>query len=350
MSQTPHDRDSHGGTVRIGSVLSIPAILRKFALDPVEVLAEAGLNLKLFDDPDNVITYTARAKLIRVCVARTGCNHFGLLLGKQAELSSFGVIGYLARNSPTVQSALQSFIHYFHLHVRGASAHLREEKDLACLSYNIYQPHIEAHEQIEDGAVAIAFNILRSLCGTDWQPVEIDFTHRKPNDIEPFRRYFKAPLTFDAEQSGVWFSSAWLKQSVPGNDPVLHRILQKQVDTIEASYNSNLPTQVIQVLRTALMTGNASADQIAAHFSMHSRTLNRRLKCYGTSYKELVDQTRFEIAQQLLETSELEVLQIATTLGYGDASAFTRAFRRWSDTTPSNWRSTYRITNAALSI
>ncbi len=88
----------------------------------------------------------------------------------------------------------------------------------------------------------------------------------------------------------------------------------------------------------ALLTGHASADQVAALFSIHSRTLSRRLHAFGTNFQELVDEGRFEIARQMLEDSRMEVSQIAMALDYADASAFTRAFRRWSGTTPAQWR------------
>jgi AraC-like DNA-binding protein len=77
---------------------------------------------------------------------------------------------------------------------------------------------------------------------------------------------------------------------------------------------------------------------VAALFSMHSRTLNRRLNAFGTSFRDLVDEVRFEIARQMLEDSSMDVTQIADMLDYADASAFTRAFRRWSGATPARWR------------
>ena len=71
---------------------------------------------------------------------------------------------------------------------------------------------------------------------------------------------------------------------------------------------------------------------------MHRRTLNRQLNAVGTTFREVLDEIRFEIARQLLEDSAMEIIHIASFLGYSNASAFTRAFRRWSSTTPANWR------------
>ena len=123
-----------------------------------------------------------------------------------------------------------------------------------------------------------------------------------------------------------------------GADPELHRLLKKQIEVLETGNNDYFPDQVRRILHTALITGHSKADDIAALFSMHSRTLSRRLKAYDTSFKDLADKARYEIAQQLLENSELEITQIAAASGYADASAFCRAFRRWSGITPSAWR------------
>ena len=71
---------------------------------------------------------------------------------------------------------------------------------------------------------------------------------------------------------------------------------------------------------------------------MHRRTLNRRLKAQNYTFHELVNEVRYEIARQLLEDTRMPMSQIAVTLDYSDASAFTRAFRRWSGTTPAAWR------------
>ena len=89
------------------------------------------------------------------------------------------------------------------------------------------------------------------------------------------------------------------------------------------------------------MTGHAKADQIAAIFGMHSRTLNRRLNAYGVAFRDLVEESRFEIARQLLEHSAIEVGQISDLLGYAAPGVFTRAFRRWSGTTPVAWRAAH---------
>jgi len=329
---------SEAATVRVGSAQAIPAVLRTLGFDPAAVFAEAGIDLALLDNADNRIAFSARGHLLRQCVAQTGCAHFGLLVGEQGDLAALGLPGLLAKYSADVGAALRNLVRTFHLHARGAVVSLTVDGDAAMLGYEVYQARVEATDQIGDGAVAFMLKIMRSLCGPDWAPAEALFAHRRPVDVGPFRRFIRAPLRFDAEHYALVFSTDWLAHRLPTDDPTLRRLLQQQIDALEARHGDDLPEQVRSVLRTALMTRHGSADQVAALLSMHSRTLNRRLRAFDTNFQALVDEGRFEIARQMLEDSALDVSQIALALDYADASAFTRAFRRWSGTTPARWR------------
>ena len=338
MSGERFKRKPSEATLRVGGALAITAVLRDFGIDPREVLIEAGIAPELFDDPDNLITYRARGRLMTRSVVRTGCPHFGLLVGQRMNLPSLGLVGLLAKNAPDVGSALRSLVTYLHLHARGAVMELTVDPGLAMLSYDAYQLAVEATDQTGDGATAMMLNAMRTLCGTDFLPIEARFAHRTPDDVRPFRQFFKVPLRFDAEHFALVFSRDWLDRRVPGTDAELERLLQKQIAMLESKHGDEFPAIVRGILRSALLTDHAGADQIAALFSIHVRTLSRRLEDFGTSFQELVDEGRFEIARQMLEDTSLDVGQIAEALGYARASAFTRAFRRWSGTTPALWR------------
>jgi AraC-like DNA-binding protein len=326
----------------MGTALSIPALLRPLGANPEEVLAEVGYDLKLFEDPENRISLAAHNHIVGHCVTRTGCRHFGLLVGQQDGLHSLGLMGLLVKYSPDVGTALRSLVRYMHLHVRGATTSLDVNGGSAMLTYEIHEPGVEAVDQVCDGAVALMHNIMRELCGPDWRPTEAWFAHRRPDDVGPFRRFFRVPLRFDAEQFGLLFSTRYLTRRLPEIDADLRQLLQRQIGLLEDRYQDDFPNQVRGLLRTALMTGHARADHVAAFFGIHSRTLNRRLKAFSTGFQQLVDETRFEIARQMLEGSDMEVGQIAVLLDYAAPGVFTRAFRRWSGTAPAEWRATVR--------
>ena len=341
MTATTGKKQQSDTTVRIATLTALPDVIKQLGFDPAKVLAETGFELSLFDNPENLISYAKRSQLIKHCVSKTHCQHFGHLIGRHTDVSSFGLVGLLMQQSPDITTALNSLVRYAHLHVRGAVIYLEVKDNQAFLGYSIIQVGVEAQEQIEDGAVTIAFNILRNLCGSTWHPSNILFAHRKPVNTRPFRQFFKAPLSFDAERSGVLFSASYLQQSVMGANPEQRRLLNNQIAQLESRYSGDFAEQVRRVLCPALLTQQASADSIAALFSIHQRTMHRRLSASNTSFQKLANESRFEIARQLLENSSMKLSQIAETLDYADASAYTRAFRRWSGTTPSLWREQY---------
>ena len=325
-------------TLRVGGVLPITAVLRDLGVEPTEVLREAGIDPAFFADPDNLITYQARGHLIACCVARTGCLHFGLLVGKRMNLQSLGLVGMLVRYSRDVSTALRNLVTFFHIHSNGAVTQLEIRGGVAMLTYDIIESNVEATDQTADGAVAMMLNVMRALCGPDFLPIEVWLRHHKPENVQPFRQFFRVPLRFDISQNALVFDRRWLNTRPLGADEEWERLLRKQIDALEAKHGSDFPELVRGVLRAALLGGHASADQIAKLCAVHSRTLGRRLETFGTSYRKLVDECRYEIALQMLGRKSIDVGEIAESLGYARASAFTRAFRRWSGTTPRIWR------------
>jgi AraC-like DNA-binding protein len=329
-------------TLRIGATIGLPAVLQSLGASPAQLLAEVGLELALFDSPDNLLSFSARGRLLEHCVARTGCEHLGLLVGQRASLQSLGLVGSLVKYSPDLGTALHTLARFFRHHARGAKATLTVDGQLAYFGYQIVQPGTKGTDQVADGALAAMLNIMQSLCGPDWKPSQVTLAHRKPANVEPFRQFFRAPLLFDAEQNALVFLAEWLTYRLPVDDPELRRQLTEQIRVLEARHRDSFPEQVRSVLRAALLTDRADADHIASLFSIHRRTLNRRLHEDGLSFKDLVEEQRYEIARQTLLDTDLQVGDVAALLGYADASAFTRAFRRWSGAAPAEWRAAAR--------
>lgn len=326
-------------SVRMGTVMSIPALLRSFNVDPQVVLGEIGCDVALFDNPDRRMSLAAHNRIVEHCARRTHCPHFGLLVGQQDGLESLGLVGLLVKHSPDVGTALERLVRHLAVHVRGACARLTLTERLAILTWELYAPGLDAVELVGDGAIAVYYNILHELCGPDWRPAEVHLARRTPADTGPYRRFFRVPLRFDAEEFALLFPRRWLSHRLPPVDDALRRLLQDQIDLLEAQNPGDFPEQVRSMLRTALATGRSSADQIAALFGMHSRTLTRRLNASGTRFQQLLDEARFEISRQLLEESTMEVGRIAEILGYATHGAFTRAFQRWTGLSPVHWRS-----------
>jgi AraC-like DNA-binding protein len=219
---------------------------------------------------------------------------------------------------------------------------LSSQDGVARIAYAIYAPGVESSEQIGEGAIAITCNVMRSLCGADWSPAEVMLAGRRPADVRPYRRFFRAPVRFDAEQNALVFPAAVLEQRLPQANPELQRLLLEEVQQLDREMGLDFPTKVRRLLRAGLIVGRCSAERTAALLAMQRRTLSRRLGAEGTSFEALLAEIRYEAACQLLTDTAMPMRQIAEAIGYADVSVFTRAFRRWSGTTPTEWRASLR--------
>jgi AraC-like DNA-binding protein len=329
-------------TLHVAAFSHIPDVLVRLQADPVKVFAAAGFDLALFADPDAQVTYRAATHLFEVCRQQTQCPHFGLLQGQMCGLETLGFVGLLVKYSPDVRTALRALVRHLHLHIRGAVTRVEADSRVVTFSYAIHAPGAEATDQIADGALATMLNILVALCGRHFRLIEVQFEHRAPDDLAPYHRLFQAPLHFGMNVNALVFSANWLERPLPAVDPDLSRLLQDTLAQLETRYRNDLPERVRGILRTALLVDRGSADQVAKLLCMHSRTLHRRLAASGTNFRTLVDECRYEIARQMLADSDSEVGEIGYMLDYADTSAFARAFRRWSGTSPSEWRESHQ--------
>ena len=327
------------GDARIGPIMALPSVLAEFGASSQKALAMAGISPQIFADPDNRIPFHQFGYLLESCIELTKCEHFGLILGERFDLKGFGPIGDLMANSPTVGDALRSLLQSLHLHDRGAAPILLTLDDnCTLLGYSIYRHGTPAVAQIYNVAITIVYRILRQLCGAEWAPLQVQFSNKLPSDISPYRKLFKSQVSFDAEISGIVFDSSWMRHTIQGADPVLHAYLFKAISEADAKSFPHFQDRVSCVLRQMLLSGTFSGPAIAELFGVHERTLRRYLSNEETSLQQLLNQTRFELAKELLANTALPVADIATALRYDDPNVFSRAFRNWANLSPSQWR------------
>lgn len=340
-SQRPSWLEGHMskfGEVSVAPIITLPALLGELGHQSRKIFEAAKIDLQVFAEPENRLSLTDAGRLLDVCVEHTKCDHLGLLLGKRFELNNFGALGHLLRNSASVGDALRSLVLHLHWHDRGAVPILNSPTpSTTFLGYSIYRSGTPGIPRIYDVAITIAYRIVAELCGPAWKPQYVQFAYRRPSNIEPYRRLFRVPVRFDAEISGLIFASRHLSLPIKGADPFLHQLLSKALDE-EARSKMSLGEQLREVLQQMLLGGSYSTDDVCSMFGLNERTLRRRLAAEGLQLHKLVQQTRFELAEQLLAYTDLSVAGIAGTLGYKDPNAFTRAFGSWVGISPQRWR------------
>jgi AraC-like DNA-binding protein len=277
------------------------------------------------------------AALLDSCVAATGCKHFGLLGGSRWRLEHVGLPGEITGSCATLGEALATFTAYQWLNSSGGVAFLGREGGTTSVGYAIFEPGLHAGvDQIYDMTMAIAVRMIRELTGkAGWSPAQLMISRTRPADVAPYRRFFAAPVQFDAEASALHFPSTFEATRVPSGDETRRRVLEAKL--LAAGREAMLP-KLHRMIRVAMIFGLASGDEVASAMALPRRTFNRRLAEYGTTFHDVLKAVRFDVARQLLRETTLPIGDIAGALGYAESSAFVRAFRHWTGTTPGAWR------------
>ena len=178
-------------TAKARNVAAIPDVLREFGVDIPAILQKAGLDPNFFGDLEQVMPYASLGRLLTESVKATGCESFGLRVGAKTKLNSLGLTSLVSLNSPTVRDALQVIVATLKTSETGGATSLDVRGGLASFGYTVVAPNIESVDQIEDGSLAIAFNILRRLCGPAWRPILVRLTRDPPRDKTPFQRVLR---------------------------------------------------------------------------------------------------------------------------------------------------------------
>lgn len=327
------------GSVRVGVLSGIPALLRKHAPDSLDkIFADIDLNPEFLEDPENSLSFVLGGRLLESCATHTGLPHFGLLLGQQTKIAQLGPLAELAIHAPNVSSALRSMIMHISVHDRGGAPTLTRDHGTARMGYAIYEPVSKGTRHIYDLSVCMACNILRSMLGKAWSPSEVHFSYARPRDIKPYESFYKAPVFFNADMDTLLFSEDWLTKPIPNSDKQQFDLLMKQFEMLELDMDIGLEEKIRSIVRPLIIIRSCKNKYVAEALSLHPRTLNRRLKNEGVTLRNIVGEIRFEMAKQMLLMSEASVTEISTILGYTDSSILARSFQRWAGTTPSAWR------------
>jgi AraC-like DNA-binding protein len=183
-------------------------------------------------------------------------------------------------------------------------------------------------------------NTLRLMVGSLWAPVEVQFAHAAPRQTSEHLRVFGAPVSFGCATNSFVMEREFLERSVPAADERLYPILRRYLDGVlkEMPRDDDLLTSVRRAVGESMRDGEPKLTLVAKRLAMSPRTLQRRLKESGVDFKGLVEDTRRRFSLSYLRDRRNTLTEIAYLLGYSEVSAFNRAFRRWTGSTPAAYR------------
>ncbi len=316
----------------------ILATAAKAGIAPEHILSAAGITGSVLEDADARVPYSAIERAWDEAVRRTGDEAFALRAAENVTHDAFRVLEYLVRSSDTLRNAFQQIERYYRLVHDSVTVKLVEGGDEARFIYGGKPEQVPA--QAADLALALAVLRGRALTGVSWAPREVRFRRPAPRDDSAWMKLFRSPVKFGQPENALVLDPATLHLPVTSADPTLRAILDRHAEELLARLPrvDDFVEQVRQRVTANLSGGEPDLEDIAAQLAVTPRTLQRRLKDHGTTYKVLLEELRRELATRYLRDQRMEISEVAFLLGFSEPSAFHRAFKRWTGVTPQAFR------------
>lgn len=323
---------------RAATLTNFDQVVTRLGGNPASLLEEVGLSVKLLKNPELFFQYNDFVSLLNLSSLRLQEDSFGLQLGCSQDLEIFGSVGYLLKNCKTIGDALINLKRFYHVHHTSADIGLSVENDQATLSFSLNITLGESIAQAIDLALAIGVNILKTLSSSK---IHINSMHVQHNASSKKKNYFKClgmVPHFNSTFNGIVFDAGLLDTPIDEADPRLYKLVASELNGNNLGYVDEIPKYVETMVRQNLAVTPISIEDIAQLMALSVRNLQRYLKEQDTSFRQIVDNVRNQLATQYLIDSTLSLNHISDVLGFSNYSEFSRAFKRWNQTAPKDYR------------
>lgn len=274
----------------------------------------------------------------------SGDELFGLHLGEYLSLSAAGLIVQIAQSSRTVLEALQYMVEYANLSCQALPFQLKEldnEWELSVRPNLLWQkqsPTSVRHTM--DGTLVFTIREFHTLTRQKHYPNRIHFSYARPEKAAEYERIFNCPIRFDQPITAIYLDKKQVQEKVVTSDYRLLQLLIQYAQEKLAAMEGELgfATIVKQSIINLVKPQFPTIEQVAANLNLSVRTLQRRLKEEGLTYKRVLDELRKQFALDYLKNKDLSIKEIAYLLDYAEPSSFIRSFKRWTGKSPKAFR------------
>ena len=285
----------------------------RFLLNMIQFASERGAKLQdLIDlsghdyaflcDEESRVTSEVYNLVLEASVKNTSDELFGLHAGENLNLAAAGLIGQISQTSSTVKEALDYCCEFANLGCRALPMSLEKTTDGYLLSF-VPNPQWKlqsevASKQTIDGTLAFTLREFHLLTVQNYYPLEVGFDHNQRESHSEYERIFKCPIKYGCEKTYMLFSSVQLESKVVTSDFNLLRVLvsyaQEQIQAIDSkeSFESKVKKSIMNLMNPQF----PSVTEVATNLNLSSRTLQRKLGEENSSFKELLEGIKKEMA------------------------------------------------------
>ena len=320
-------------TARMPQVVT--AAMRSLDLDVARALTMARLEPRQLEQPDGEVPYQCALDLLQAGVQLSGNPAFGLLAAEHYDVGTH-VLEHVVLYSATVGEILDRVSRYFRLVNEAYELKMVVDGPDACM-------RMQPCAGVPFSQTMVEFMLAAPLAAARGRmsamPVTVRLRRAAPAELGPYQRVLSPQLSFSAQHDEIVFDARGLALKLPGADKALLTVLDQHAEKLlsERPPVSTFSQRVRARLAEELEGGDTSIEHIASSLNMSTRTLRRRLNEEGVTHREVLDGLRRELALRYLD-ERVDILEIAFMLGFSNASNFHRAFKRWMDITPEEYR------------
>lgn len=315
-------------------------------IEPRKVLRGTRLRAAMLDAPDFRVAAAEAARIVFNAIELTGDPSLGLEFGLRTKPTTHGYLGYAAMSCNTLGDAVSLMLRFMGL--RQSDFHAQRYEEQGWAVFELHETHDAGPlrqfflEALTIGLVRIA----RFLVADTSAEVEVWYDWPQPDYFAAHQK--RLPFVrFDKPNVQIRFPGRYLDHPLVMGDPVAVKLAVAQCEqefALVSSEQDNLLMRVRSELHPRKQN-YPSQEQVAQALLLSSRTLKRQLHKRGTSFRKLLEERQYADARQLLKNPNLSINQVGDAVGYRDPPSFTRAFKRWSGTTPSQFRQQLSVTS-----
>jgi AraC-like DNA-binding protein len=306
--------------------------------DPAAIAREAELDMAAVDDRDARIPLPCLHAAWEAVLRRAPRVGAGVAGVQSYSPSDYGLVGFVAMNSATLGEGLEHVVRYSGLWTDEPVMSLAGST--LSLVYRTRFPDRLGLRVATEATLAEIVHGARVLTATHIVPREVGFSHAAPDDVSVHTAFFGCAVRFSAPRTAMVLRREDLALPLGKADPKLGAFLREMANQAlakRASEPSPLD-RIREVIAEELVRGEPSLERVAKRMATSGRTLRRRLEENGTTFRALLDAARADLARSYVQDRRISLSEVAFMLGFSEPSAFNRAFKRWTDTTPAAWR------------
>jgi AraC-like DNA-binding protein len=314
------------------------ALLEVLGARPESVATGADLPELALRSADVPIRGGEVLRFLSLAADVTRCRTFGLRLAEYQGLAVLGPILVMMNGTRTIGEAMETLSEFYVLHTSMSSVRAVRDEQGMVLTYDLENASGPGEIQAVELGLANGMQYLRSICGTAWHPVVVQFRHAAPADCTMHRRTFGPSVNFDQDRNAIVLDRDTVMSSVTQLRQNAQRVLEAHLRRERTQIRALWVVRTQTIIRALLPFTDSSLKAIARALATSPRSLQRRLFEAGTTFDELRERVREDLAVKYVQRSNLRLAEISEMLGYSQQSAFSRAFKRSRGVTPQQLR------------